>query len=389
MRSHIKYQVIMESKKITFVSFIRGSICCALIVGLLILFKRLSGVLLPFFVAWLIAYMIYPLVKFFQYKLRFKSRIISIFCALFSITIVGISLFYLLVPPMLAEMGRMNDLLVTYLTNGAYSSGTVPPTLSEFIHKHIDLQALNRILSEENIMNTIKETVPKLWALVAESINILFSVFASFIILLYVVFILLDYESIAEGWLHLLPGKYRTFASNLVNDIQDGMNRYFRGQAFVAFCVGILFSIGFLIIDFPMAIALGLFIGALNMVPYLQIIGFLPTIVLAILKAANTGENFWVILAGALIVFIVVQAIQDGFLVPRIMGKITGLNPAIILLSLSIWGSLLGMLGMIIALPLTTLMLSYYQRFIINKEKIKYDRHEVTDNQSAEENTKK
>lgn len=333
--------------------------------------------------------MIYPLVKFFQYKLRFKSRIISIFCALFSITIVGISLFYLLVPPMLAEMGRMNDLLVTYLTNGTYSSGTVPPTLSEFIHKHIDLQALNRILSEENIMNTIKETVPKLWALVAESINILFSVFASFIILLYVVFILLDYESIAEGWLHLLPGKYRTFASNLVNDIQDGMNRYFRGQAFVAFCVGILFSIGFLIIDFPMAIALGLFIGALNMVPYLQIIGFLPTIVLAILKAADTGENFWVILAGALIVFIVVQAIQDGFLVPRIMGKITGLNPAIILLSLSIWGSLLGMLGMIIALPLTTLMLSYYQRFIINKEKIKYDRHEVTDNQSAEENTKK
>ncbi|EXZ50669.1 hypothetical protein M109_0609 [Bacteroides fragilis str. 3397 N2] len=308
---------------------------------------------------------------------------------MFSITVVGISLFYLLVPPMLAEMGRMNDLLVTYLTNGAYSSGTVPPTLSEFIHKHIDLQALNRILSEENIMNTIKETVPKLWALVAESINILFSVFASFIILLYVVFILLDYESIAEGWLHLLPGKYRTFASNLVNDIQDGMNRYFRGQAFVAFCVGILFSIGFLIIDFPMAIALGLFIGALNMVPYLQIIGFLPTIVLAILKAADTGENFWVILAGALIVFIVVQAIQDGFLVPRIMGKITGLNPAIILLSLSIWGSLLGMLGMIIALPLTTLMLSYYQRFIINKEKIKYDRHEVTDNQSAEENTKK
>lgn len=345
--------------------------------------------MLPFFVAWLIAYMIYPLVKFFQYKLRFKSRIISIFCALFSITIVGISLFYLLVPPMLAEMGRMNDLLITYLTNGAYSSGTVPPTLSEFIHKHIDLQALNRILSEENIMNTIKETVPKLWALVAESINILFSVFASFIILLYVVFILLDYESIAEGWLHLLPGKYRTFASNLVNDIQDGMNRYFRGQAFVAFCVGILFSIGFLIIDFPMAIALGLFIGALNMVPYLQIIGFLPTIVLAILKAADTGENFWVILAGALIVFIVVQAIQDGFLVPRIMGKITGLNPAIILLSLSIWGSLLGMLGMIIALPLTTLMLSYYQRFIINKEKIKYDRYEVTDNQSAEENTKK
>ena len=68
---------------------------------------------------------------------------------------------------------------------------------------------------------------------------------------------------------------------------------------------------------------------------------------------------------------LVVINILITFLVPKIMGKITGLNPAIILLSLSIWGSLMGMLGMIIALPLTTLMLSYYQRFIINKEKNK------------------
>ena len=322
----------MERKKITFDSFIRGSIGCVLVVGILMLVERLSGVLLPFFIAWLIAYMVYPLVKFFQYKLRLKSRIISIFCSLFLITVIGVT---------------------------------------EFIHENIDLQALNRVLSEENILATIKDTVPRVWTLLAESLNILFSILASFIILLYVIFILLDYEAIAEGWLHLLPNKYRTFASNLVHDVQDGMNRYFRGQALVAFCVGILFSIGFLIIDFPMAIALGLFIGALNMVPYLQIIGFLPTILLAILKAADTGQNFWIIIACALAVFAIVQIIQDTFLVPKIMGKITGLNPAIILLSLSIWGSLMGMLGMIIALPLTTLMLSYYQRFIINKEKNK------------------
>ena len=180
------------------------------------------------------------------------------------------------------------------------------------------------------------------------------------------------------------PGtaKYRPFVVSVMNDVKDGMNRYFRGQAFVALCVGILFSIGFLIIDFPLAIGLGLFIGALNLVPYLQIIGFIPTIVLAILKAADKGGNFWIIIASALAVFIIVQVIQDGFIVPRVMGKITGLNPAIILLSLSIWGSLMGMLGMIIALPLTTLMLSYYQRFIINREKI--HKFEQTDNQQEE-----
>nr|MBP9506642.1 AI-2E family transporter [Bacteroides sp.] len=119
-------------------------------------------------------------------------------------------------------------------------------------------------------------------------------------------------------------------------------------------------------------------------VPYLQIIGFLPTLVLAMLKAADTGENFWVIIGLALAVFAVVQTIQDTLIVPKIMGKITGLNPAIILLSLSIWGSLMGMLGMIIALPLTTLMLSYYQRFIINREKIENDIPEESDNQQEE-----
>lgn len=373
----------MEKKKITFDSFIRGVLCCVLIVGVLMLFQKLSGVLLPFFIAWLIAYMIYPLVKFFQYKLRLKSRTASIFCALFCIATLGAGVFYLLVPPMLEEFGRMNDLLVTYLTNGANSSATVPQRLSQFIHENIDLHTLNRILSEENILNAIKDTVPKLWTLLAESVNILFSILASFIILLYVVFILLDYESIAEGWLHLIPAKYRPFTSGLIHDLQDGMNRYFRGQALVAFCVGILFSIGFLIIDFPMAIALGLFIGALNMVPYLQILGCLPTVMLAILKAADTGENFWIIIACALVVFAVVQTIQDTILVPKIMGKITGLNPAIILLSLSIWGSLMGVLGMIIALPLTTLMLSYYQRFIINKERLKPDRSEILEDQQT------
>lgn len=371
----------MERKKITFDSFIRGSIGCAIVVGVLMLVQRLSGVLLPFFIAWLIAYMIYPLVKVFQYKLRLKSRIVAILCSLLVITIIGVGIFYLLIPPMISEIGRMNDLVVTYITNGA--GGNVPRQLSEFIHEYIDLRALNQILSEENILDALKNTVPQIWSLIAESINIIISILTSFIILLYIVFILLDYEAIADGWLHLLPTKYRKFASNLVYDMQEGMNKYFRGQALVAFCVGILFSIGFLIIDFPMAIALGLFIGALNMVPYLQIIGFLPTIMLAILKASDTGQSFWIIIAGALAVFTIVQIIQDTLLVPKIMGKITGLNPAIILLSLSIWGSLMGILGMIIALPLTTLMLSYYQRFIINKEQIRTEEAEITDNQEA------
>lgn len=369
----------VEDKKITFDSFIRGAITIAIIVGIFLLIKRLSSVLLPFLVAWLVAYMIFPLVKFFQYKLRIKSRVLAILCSFISISAVLGTVSYFLLPSIFEELGKINQLVVSYLDGG--KGDTIPTVISDFIKKNVDFDELTALVNEENLINTIKQAVPQIWSLAVGSVNIIFGILSFFIILMYIVFILLDYEDLSEGWLRLIPKKYRAISDKIVTDIEEGMNRYFRGQALVALCVGVMFSIGFLIIDFPMAIVLGLFIGALNMVPYLQIIGIVPTILLSVLKAADTGENFWVILGSAIIVFAIVQAIQDGFLVPKIMGKITGLNPAIILLSLSIWGSLLGIIGMIIALPLTTLMLSYYQRFMANKDKVIFIRKKSPGNQ--------
>ena len=183
------------------------------------------------------------------------------------------------------------------------------------------------------------------------------------LIMLYLFFILFDFERVSKGWQPYVPKKWRGVVSKLWSDLVYGMNQYFRGQALVAFCVGVLFSIGFLIIDFPAAIAFGMFIGLLNLVPYLQAVAVLPMALLAMLKAASAGAGFWPVMLGALAVMMVVQVIQDMFLVPKIMGKRMNLHPAVILLSLSIWGHLLGVLGMIVALPMTTLLLAYLRRY--------------------------
>ena len=90
---------------------------------------------------------------------------------------------------------------------------------------------------------------------------------------------------------------------------------------------------------------------------------------LGLLQSFETGQNFTSVLIGIAVVFVVIQLLEDMILTPRIMGKVTGLNPAVILLSLSIWGSLMGMVGLIIALPLTTLMISYYKRFVLEENK--------------------
>jgi predicted PurR-regulated permease PerM len=226
---------------------------------------------------------------------------------------------------------------------------------------------LASLVQQSSFVDAVQSVMIQTWNVVSSTVNVAISLFGAFIVLLYMFFILMDYEIINESWVKLIPAGKRAFASMVAQDVKNGMNAYFRGQSLIAFIVGVLFSIGFLIIDFPLAIGLGLFIGFLNLVPYMQLFGFIPTILLAILKAAETGESFWVIMICALAVFAVVQLIQDMYLTPRIMGHVMGLNPAIILLSLSVWGSLLGIIGFIIALPLTTLLLSYYRRFVLKE----------------------
>ena len=356
-----------ERGQITFDSFIRGAIGVVILVGIVMLLNRLSNVLVPFFLAWLIAYLLFPLVKFFQYRCRMKYRILGILSAFLVTGLVLTVVFLLMIPPMVEESMRVKDLLVAYLADNETFSN-IPRMVQEYVRDHLSAEQIQAIVTQNGFLEGIKVTVPKLWDIISQSVSIVSSVFTLTMVALYTLLILLDYEDINKGWPNLLPERYRGFAIQVVSDVEESMNKYFRGQALVALCVGILFSIGFLIIDFPIAVGLGMFIGLLNMVPYLQLIGFIPAILLAIVKAADTGQNFWFIMLLVLIVFAVVQTIQDTILTPKIMGHVTGLHAAIILLSLSIWGSLLGILGMIIALPLTTLSINYYQKYVIRKD---------------------
>ena len=357
----------MERKPITFDTFVRGFLAVALVVGIVMLLGRLSGVLVPFFLAWLIAYLLFPMVKFFQYRLHMKYRILAILCSFIVTGSFLTGVFWLMIPPIIEESGRVTQLIVQYVQTDETMSN-IPKLVQKFVHDNVDINQLKKLVTQDGFIDTVKSAIPKVWAVVAQSLSVVSSVLSLTMVVLYTLFILLDYEEITMGWPQLLPRRYRPFARRLVADVEEGMNKYFRGQALVAFSVGVLFSIGFLIIGFPMAVGLGMFIGLLNMVPYLQLVGLIPTVILAIVKAADTGQNFWVIMLLALLVFAVVQVIQDTFLTPKIMGHVTGLNSAIILLSLSIWGSLLGILGMIIALPMTTLLINYYQKFIIKQK---------------------
>ena len=359
----------MLDKEITFDRVARWFIVALMAVAAVLLLSRLSKVLLPFFIAWILAYMIYPFVIFLEKKCRLKYRVLSIVVALLVVFAVLTLGAFLVVPPIVEESIRMANLMTVYF-NDTLASSELFANLQAMLQNYASNDSLMNIIQHSSVMDFAENLALKVWEFLSGTLNFAIGLLGSLVVLLYLFFILMDYEKISEGWIRLVPEGKRGFTSMVVQDVKNGMNAYFRGQSLIALLVGILFSIGFLIIDFPMAIGLGLFIGLLNLIPYLQLVGFIPTIILAMVKASDTGQSFWLIMLCALAVFAVVQTIQDVYLTPKIMGHVMGLNPAIILLSLSVWGSLLGIIGLIIALPLTTLLISYYRRFILKETDI-------------------
>ena len=356
------------AKEITFDKFIRWAGIIILTLGILYITNYLSSVLLPFFIAWFFAYLLYPFVLFIEHKLHIRIRALSIILAMLAMIGVIGGILWLIIPPMIDQFDKLSDVLTRWIHQTTHTNN-LTAVIKEWLQNN--QEQIEHFLKSKDFSDALKTTMPKVFAVVGQTANIMISIIASMFTLLYMFFILLDYETLTANWVRIFPKKNRPFWQSLMNDVKRELNNYIRGQGMVALCMGIMFCIGFTIIGFPMAIGLGILIGILDLVPYLHTFALIPTAFLAMLKAADTGQNFWVVFGLAFLVFCVVQIITDMVVTPKIMGKAMGLNPAILLLSLSVWGALLGFLGLIVALPLTTLLIAYWQRYV-TREKPNY-----------------
>lgn len=355
----------MFGKEINFDRFVRGLIFMTVLVAGYFLVCYLSPVLVPFFVAWAFAYILYPVVNFFQYKCRLHFRMLSILVTL--VIVIGIisTLLYLAIPVMFEELLHLKDVAIAYVSGGT-GADSLPEVVQKFIRENSDKLRIERLLNEKDLMSGLKEALPRVWNMLLSTANVLISIVSSLIALLYLVFMLNDYDRVKKGWIRFVPKSKRSMAKKIVSDIDNGMSGYFRGQALVALANCVLFSVGFIIIGFPMPVGLGVFIGLISFIPYVQLLGFFPATVLAILCSVDTGRNFWMLMLGVIAVYCIVQVLQDSIITPHIMGKILGLRPAVVLLSLTVWGYLLGIIGLIIALPLTQILISYYRHYVVD-----------------------
>ena len=366
---HLKHPI---REPYTFDRVVRITFSVIGIIATLFLLDALKGVLLPFFVACLISYMLEPIVKWNMKILHLKSRFLPVVLTLLEACLV-IGIFSILFFPYLVEEAEQMAIMIKDYASTKIEIPYISGPIYDFLKENLDFDSISRLLTPQEWKELLKTAITSSWNFLSSGLAFIIGAVSWLIVILYVLFIMLDYERIMLSFKQLVPYPHRRQIFHIGRDIEHAMNRYFRGQFFISLIVGILFSIGFVIIGLPMGIVLGLFIGLLNMVPYLQLISLPITAILCLVCTASTGVDFWAIFWESMAVYVIVQCIQDLLLTPKIMGKAMGLNPAIILLSLSIWGSLLGFMGLIIALPLTTLLLSYYNIYIVDR----YARSEV------------
>ncbi len=340
-------------------------------VGMLLIYY-LRGVLFPFFAAFLIAYIVDPIVNRLQKKV--KHRIIAVIIVLLVAGLALAGALRLFIPLVIGEVQNLGVLIAKVFNDSEWAARIeklMPGGLYETIQSLISWEQLSASMQHldfwREVQNIAGKVLPGAWGVLSYTGTIVLWFSGAAVIFMYLVFIMLDMPKLRRGLYSLVPERFQDNAISFARETDRFMGTYFRAQSLVALTVGTLYAIGFGIMGLPMGVAFGLFSGALNMIPYLQLTTIPLALVLAVVHALNTGMPFWEVALIICSIYLVVQVIQDFFLVPHIVGGSMNLPPVGILLSLSIWGKLLGFLGLLVAIPFTCLCLVYLQKLPKNR----------------------
>ena len=328
------------------------------------LLHMLRAVLTPFFVALLLAFLLDPTVD--RVRRVVKNQVAAVCVTLAGIAIVAAGLLLIIVPQIAQEGVHFAQLMTAELPQWQARAQRTP-WMRDLLDQvaATDVQAY---LTTDNMVAAARRVLPGFWQGVNNVFGWLLGLVGIFTMLIYLVFILIDEEDVKENWEQLIPRTHRAEVVLVIEDLQRIMNLFFRGQLKIALILMVVYIAGFSAIGLPLALVLGIIAGVLSIVPYFSLLTVPVALLSAGLLALEQHRTLWPIMVLVLLVYVTAYALDGMLLTPRIQGRNTGLRPQYILLALSVWGSLLGLPGMIIALPITTVLISYYKRRVLGEE---------------------
>ncbi|MEZ5386085.1 MAG: AI-2E family transporter [Prosthecobacter sp.] len=374
----------------------------ALAVGLVYLFTQimafLQPILVPFAVAGVLAYLLEPAVEWLEKRGLNRQRSVLLAFAMFALAMGGLGWW------MVVKLGdpavHLAERVPGYVTKArkavldfSKDYGIALPHISEI--PPVETPATEQNPPEEtgsgesvfdfdlqSFLNGdwAKTTLPKMpgmvWTFVKSSVGGFLGVFGfvlSFIIVpLYLYYFLIESAKIQESWSDYLPLRASAFKDEVVsclNEINNYLIAFFRGQLFVSVINGIATGIGLAVVGLDFGLLIGLALCIAGIIPYVGIaVCWIPAVIIGAVQGGSAlvpGDPWWIMPLVVTIIFAVVQQIDALFITPRIVGEAVGLHPMTVIASVLVWGLLLGgLLGAILAVPLTASVKVLFQRYV-------------------------
>jgi len=314
--------------------------------------------LIPFVLAYIIAFIINPLVEAIERRRIPRGAIAGIFTVV-SLSLIGLGLFFA-VPAIVEQLSKLGS-LVNQTANNTEQMIESTGILALFEHIGFEAESIKtQLTTQVNLliqqlytsMTTLSSTyISGLGSIVTVIFFIILMPFLCF-------FMIRDYEKIGVFVRSLITPS--DVSTDYTTEISRIVGAYLRGQFIVVLISAINLSLGFYLVGVPYALVLGIFAGLTNFVPTF---GLWVSVSVCTLVGASLGQPWYQFLPGIYIVFAIEQVLESGFIVPRIVGQHVGLHPLLVMVSLLLFGFMFGILGLLVAVPSAALISVFYQQY--------------------------
>ena len=319
---------------------------CVLSLFLLVAFSLYKPFLTPLIIAFLLTYLLDPLVKRLERKTNLSRTFWSLTLVFLLIFTIGL-LVLLLTPLLLSQLEELGKRLPDYVTALNSSLSSLFRRLNQKFH--LNWQAHFNLSQELQVQTGgLFSSLSTFAASLFTNISLfIFFLISLILVPLFTFYLLKELPKIKTFFIGILPPSARLSLLKKAHELNLVVGAFLRGQLIISLILALLYSLGLTIIGVPFAALLGVFAGLGDIVPYFgTLVGFLAAVALCLLYALP-----WTTLLLLVLVFTGVKLFENWFLYPRIMGKKIGVHPLIIILTLLLAGRYFGFIGLLLAVP--------------------------------------
>ncbi len=298
-----------------------------LVIAGIYLLTKIADILVLLFVVLVVAAAVSPIVDRLSQKMPRSLAALIIFLAVIA---VFVSAIVLLIPPVISQVGDLAVALPSYLSRFSVTDDSIKSSIARKIIEELPTQLQNASQRAPQVI-----------------INFFGGFYTAFVAAFLTFYLLLEEKGIKKFFLSFVPHDSKAKTVDVFSKIGEKMGDWLRGQLLLMLIIGLISTLILIVLGVPYALALGLWAGLTEIIPYLgPILGAIPAVLLGFTVSPLAG--FLVI-----ILYMAVQQMESNFLVPKIMEKTVGLSPLIIIIALMIGGKLLGVLGVVLAVPVS------------------------------------